>query len=180
MRSTEAESPGKRAINAAFLYSIPEPAMAAIAILTLYEGDYHYGVASLVNSSIASGFKGRFLIGFRDKLPPWTSSLTQASDNEFVAESCRLTFFREQPTRHLGYQKPFAILSSFQRHADIDVIYYADPDITFQAPWAFFDSWWESGICLVQDCNFPHVHENHPWRTEWVRVRSRRRRNIRS
>ena len=46
------------------------------AIISSYEGHYHYGVAALINSAVAVGFDGLFIIAYRDSLPPWVQTLT--------------------------------------------------------------------------------------------------------
>jgi len=140
------------------------------AILTLYEGDYHYGVGALINSALAAGFSGRFVVGFRDALPPWTAALMCEGECEYVIANARISFYQEDPPRHLGFHKPFAALSVFDRYPDIDTVHYADPDITFLAPWSFFSQWSKHGIGVVQDANFYEIALNHPWRHEWEQI----------
>ena len=52
------------------------------------------------------------------------------------------------------------------------MLFYADPDITFLAPWKFFQDWANLGIALVEDSNFPRVQPNHPWRAVWKNLLS--------
>jgi hypothetical protein len=121
----------------------------------------------LINSALAAGFTGRFLIGYRDVLPPWIKSLGKISELEFAVKERRITFFQATPARHLGFHKPFALLSALETYPEIDVIYYADPDVAVLAPWKFFSDWVQNGIALVQDGSFPQVSQFHPWRRVW-------------
>jgi hypothetical protein len=49
-------------------------------------------------------------------------------------------------------------------------LFYADPDITFIAPWKFFEEWVSCGVALCADSNFPRVSLNHPWRCKWAEL----------
>ncbi len=137
------------------------------AIVTLYESHYYHGAAALINSAVASGFEGLFIVGYRDRLPPWVQTLKTIGEEQYEVAKVRITFYREEAPRHLGYQKPFAALEIFDRFPEIDILFYADPDVTFLAPWKFFLHWANLGIALVEDSNFQRVHENHPWRPIW-------------
>jgi hypothetical protein len=136
-------------------------------IFTLYEGNYHLGVAALINSALAIGFDGVFIVGYRDRLPPWVQTLNAVGSEEYDVAGIRIIFYREQAPRHLGYHKPFAALEIFNRFPEIERLFYVDPDVTFLAPWQFFQDWAEKGVGLVEDSNFPRVHTNHPWRAGW-------------
>ena len=142
------------------------------AIITSYEGHYHHGVAALVNSAVAVGFDGLFIVGYRDRLPPWVQTLTSVGSEAYAVAKTRINFYREEAPRHLGYQKPFSALKIFDRFPEIDMLFYADPDITFLAPWSFFKDWANLGIALVEDSNFPRVQPNHPWRAVWKNLLS--------
>jgi hypothetical protein len=135
-----------------------------LSLFTLYERDYHLGVAALINSAIQCGFRGRIFIFYRDQLPPWFSSQI---DESLQKAGLQLVFELCNPARHLGYHKPFAAREILARHPDLDGVVYADPDITFSAPWAFFEKWVAGGVALCLDCNFPWIPKNHPWRLEW-------------
>ncbi len=137
------------------------------AIFSLYEGNYHHGVAALINSAIATGYGGCFVVGYRDSLPPWAQTLTAVGNGEYKAGENRIIFYKVDVPRHLGFHKPFAALDVLDRFAEIEKLFYADPDVTFLAPWQFFEDWVELGIALVEDANFPRVLPNHPWRAIW-------------
>ena len=142
------------------------------AIITSYEGHYHHGVAALVNSAVAVGFDGLFIVGYRDRLPPWVQTLTSVGSEAYAVAKTRINFYREEAPRHLGYNKPFFALNVFDRFPEIDMLFYADPDITFLAPWTFFQDWANLGVALVEDSNFPRVQLNHPWRAVWKNLLS--------
>jgi hypothetical protein len=135
-----------------------------LAIFTLFEGDYHLGVAALINSAAACGFRGRFFVFYRDRLPPWFSP---ELDRSLQQSGIQLVFEACNPPRHLGYHKPFAARQILAEHPDLDGIVYADPDVAFLAPWPFFTKWVSAGVALCLDCNYPWIHKNHPWRYEW-------------
>lgn len=137
------------------------------AIFSLYEGNYHLGVAALINSAITSGFDGCFIVGYRDKMPPWVQTLKAVANEEYMVGENRLIFYKADTTRHLGYHKPFAALDVLGAFPKIEMLFYADPDVTFIAPWQFFPNWVDLGIALVEDSNFCRVPPNHPWRATW-------------
>lgn len=138
-----------------------------VHVITLYEGHYHYGVASLINSLVACGFQGNITVHYKNKLPPWTCDLNQVGDNQFQLQDCMLAFRRTEIKRHFAYHKPFAALEEMTAHPDCEAVIYADPDILFLAPWTFFEEWLGMGLALCLDSNFPYLSENHPWRKAW-------------
>ena len=136
-------------------------------ILTLYEGNYHLGVGALINSAVHSGFEGTFLVGYRDAPPPWLAQLERVREGVYAVGGCELECFRCDPGRHLTYHKPFAALELLEARAELDTIFYADPDVLFLAPWAYFEKWVGCGVTLCLDANFPFVGRHHPWRKDW-------------
>lgn len=131
-------------------------------LLTLYEGHYHYGVAALVNSAIANGFRGTVCLIHRGPLPPWEPALATAE-----LHGCRIVFRSIDTPRHLGYEKPFAMLQAFDIFPDCEVVAYADPDILFLGPWSFMDDWMSHGVAYCLDSNYPYLPNEHPWRGKW-------------
>jgi len=138
-----------------------------VTVFTLSEGRYHYGVAALINSLSACGFKGDVAIYYKGDLPPWTRSLPRSGEQTFQVQRLRLVFKRAEIKRHLGYHKPFAALDELTANPDSEAVVYADPDILFLAPWTFFEEWLGMGVALCLDSNFPDLSENHPWRKTW-------------
>jgi hypothetical protein len=140
------------------------------AIFTLYEKTYHLGVAALINSLVRAEFSGSIFVGYRDELPPWRNQLEGDGQEFFRLGACEIHFFKCDPDRHLGYHKPFVARELLAKHPDTSALFYADPDITFIAPWQFFEDWVACGVALCADSNFPRVSLNHPWRREWAEL----------
>ena len=44
-------------------------------VCTLFEGSYGIGLAALVNSLAAAGYKGKIYVGFRGALPYWAKDV---------------------------------------------------------------------------------------------------------
>ena len=131
------------------------------SICTLFENNFHHGVASLVNSLYHSGFEGDIWCGYRGSLPPWTNQLTQI-------DKLTLHFISLDTNTHFTNYKPTWMLSIFEHHdPSVEALLYFDPDITVRAPWNFFISWVQKGICLCQDVNH-HMSPMHPIRLEWI------------
>jgi hypothetical protein len=140
------------------------------AVFTLYEKSYHLGVAAVINSLVRSEFSGTIFVGYRDELPPWRDQLESAGDDSFRLDGCEIRFFKCDPNRHLGYHKPFVARELLATNPNTSALFYADPDITFIAPWKFFEEWASCGVALCADSNFPRVSLNHPWRCKWAEL----------
>lgn len=143
------------------------------AICTLFEGDYHKGVAVLVNSLVRHGFKGTVFAGFRGALPTWATERASmvgdgmGSSELKVTESVRLQFLPLSTESHLTNYKPEFMLSLWRGAAsECDALLYLDPDIVVNDSWSFFHDWLQCGVALCEDVNSP-VHESHPRRCGW-------------
>lgn len=139
-------------------------------LYTLYEGDYHFGVAALLNSALAVGFDGDFCIGYRGELPPWVRQLNRVSEDCYELNSSSIRFMSCETPRHLGYYKAQLGIEVFDQDSSVDAVVYADPDVLLLAPWEFFREWLAVGVALVQDINFPTVSQSHPWRLAWTAI----------
>jgi hypothetical protein len=138
----------------------------------MFEGDYHYGLATLVNSLVHSGFQGVVWSGYRGPLPPWVSCLQDENHiKEFrVNQECAIRFVPLSTSAHFTNYKPQFMKQIFETlDPHIDALFYFDPDIVTKCSWSFFEEWVSCGIALVEDVNSP-LPENHPRRCAWRRI----------
>ena len=145
------------------------------AICTLFEGNYHYGLGSLVNSLFKNGFRGIICVGFRGDLPPWAEPVSERVDELVfkVAEGLEIRFLRLKITVHLTNFKPDFMLDVWDSHCpESEQLFYFDPDIVIKCRWEFFEEWAEKGIALCEDINSP-VPETHPLRKGWQELFAR-------
>jgi hypothetical protein len=166
--------------------------MSAI-VTTLFEGDYHLGVAALVNSLFGAGFQGEVRVGYRGDLPGWVrgeevgkveSKKQDCGSMGFCGQSIRRTdlgggvrvlqleqcemkvvFQRLDTEAHFTNYKPQFLLQTLEE-TQADRIFYFDPDIVVEARWGFFEEWADAGVALAEDVNSP-LPENHPRRVAW-------------
>lgn len=133
------------------------------AVCTLFEGHYHYGVAALVNSLHAHGFRGTVWAGYRGELPPWAAGATEYP----VADGLTIRFLPLKLEAHFANFKPAFMREVLERHdREADAVCYFDPDIVVAGPWRFYQEWLECGVALCEDVNSP-VPETHPLRAAW-------------
>jgi hypothetical protein len=148
----------------------------SIAVCTLFEKDYHYGVAGLVNSLIRNGFVGTVYAGFRGPMPQWASNAQTAAIGDWpgarrldICTGTALVFLPMQTEAHFTNLKPDFMLELFARDdLGIDRLIYLDPDICLVSPWQFVVDWLTCGIALCEDVNSP-LPQNHPRRIGWRR-----------
>jgi hypothetical protein len=146
----------------------PEPHI----ICTLYEGDYHFGVAALVNSLVAGGFEGPIVVGYRGSLPYWVKDLERVgvSDTFAVSGRAHLKFIPIVADTHFTHMKPAFMLSLIRDNPSARFISYFDPDITISCSWRFFETWVARGVALCEDTSNGTMPENHPLRLTWVEL----------
>ncbi|PKV75524.1 glycosyltransferase [Pontibacter ramchanderi] len=147
-----------------------ETAIFKEAVVTLFEKDYHKGVASLINSLHKSEFEGLVYVGYRGALPEWVSQLEPLNNGYYKLQNIHTKFVQLECKMHFGYYKPTILRSVLNEFPSVEKVYYFDPDIVVNAPWSYFTKWVDSGIGLCLDNCFPFVHHNHPWRKEWKRL----------
>lgn len=135
---------------------------------TLSEGDYHHGVAALLNSLIACGFEGVFVIGWRGVPPPWIEKLELNAAGNRLVKGVRVLLEEQRTPRLLAHVKPHFMLDILTRLVpEADAVCYADPDIVIEAPWEFFERWMARGVALCEDCCFPNLSRHHYLRQCW-------------
>jgi hypothetical protein len=148
----------------------------AIAVCTLFEKDYHHGVAALVNSLVRSGFQGRVYAGYRGSLPHWAAKAEAAAIGPWpdahllvVATGCEIGFLPLSTPAHFTNIKPDFMLQLFSVPSlGIERLFYLDPDICVVETWQFLQDWISCGVALCEDVNSP-VEQHHPRRDGWRR-----------
>jgi len=141
-------------------------------LCTLFEGDYHLGVAALVNSLVRNGFEGDIWAGYRGSLPPWAASLKRIEENSYqVIDSVKIHFLALEPRVHFANYKPQFMLSLLEK-TDAKALWYCDPDITIRCRWSFFVEWVRYGVTLCQEIANGSMPRNHPLRLMWVDIAS--------
>ena len=142
-------------------------------ICTLYEGDYHLGVAVLINSIVRGGFRGLFWVGYRGELPPWVIQLSRRQDGLYVIGEALLGFEKIESKSHFTQYKPEFMTSLIARGLASNYLWYFDPDITVRCAWEFFVRWVRHGICLCQEITMGVMPSDHPIRCEWIELAER-------
>lgn len=144
-----------------------------ITLCTLFEGNYHFGVAALANSLAAAGYSGELWVGYRGALPGWivNSPAFDAASGSFQATpSLKLRMLLLDTPVHFTYYKPTFIRDIFEKYApEVTIVAYIDPDIVIKCDWPSLTDWFtDDGISLAEDVNwcFP---ARHPKRLQWNR-----------
>ena len=144
------------------------------AICTVFEGHYHYGVATLSNSLFKVGFRGTIYVGYRGLLPKWAlegikepvgiwkDAITLSPSHDF-----KLVFLPLDTTYSLTNYKPDFMMEIWEGPAkNAEALFYFDPDIIVLYSWDCFEQWVECGVGLCEDVNSP-LQEFHPRRVAW-------------
>lgn len=150
------------------------PHNAETAVCTLFEGDYHLGLAAFVNSLVRAGFAGDLWAGYRGPLPPWTARLEPVPGvaHAFrVAGQLRIIFLKLDTSIHLTNYKPDFMLRLLAGEARAaSYLWYFDPDIFLQSSWAFFSNWQRHGIALCQEIVDNVFPADAPLRRQWMQI----------
>lgn len=143
-------------------------------ICTLFENQYHFGLAALTNSLYHQGYRGSIFAGYRGALPEWTSA---AKENESlkwpgarsfdVEDGLQLHFLPLETDYHLTNYKPDFMLRLWEGPAkEATEMFFFDPDIVINAKWDLFRKWVDCGVALCEDVNSP-ISSHHPRRIAW-------------
>ena len=150
------------------------PSLYGETICTLYDGDFHFGLAAFLNSLAGAGYKGTVWAGYRGELPPWVDQLKRldaAGDEYMVTEQVRVVFLLLKTEVHLANYKPRFMLDLLANQArGCKYIWIFDPDIFFRGTWRFFAEWQRRGIALCQDALYQTLPANDPLRHQWMDI----------
>ncbi|MCM4160817.1 hypothetical protein FHG64_00450 [Antarcticibacterium flavum] len=147
----------------------------ASVICTLFEGDYHYGLAALANSLNCQGYKGPIYAGYRGALPPWANEAVEntkfkwkGSKTLLITKQLQLHFLPLETEYHLTNYKPNFLLNILEVSPETpQKLFYFDPDIVLVSHWSFFEEWLDScDVGLFEDVNSP-LSKYHPRRIAW-------------
>ena len=133
-------------------------------VCTLFEGDFHYGVAALANSIIRRGFRGLIWVGHRGALPAWTNGLLKLPNGLFEVGGAVLGFEEIATKTHFTQFKPEFMATLFRKGIAKKFLWYFDPDITVRCSWNFFEQWVEFGVGLCEDVTMGTMPSTHPIR----------------
>ncbi len=144
------------------------------AICTVFEGNYHYGVAALSNSLNKNGFQGNIYVGYRGSLPLWVlkgkkEKIGKWKDAITVSldDAIQIVFLEVETSYSLTNYKPDFMLEIWQGPAkNAEALFYFDPDIVVIDSWACFEQWVHCGVAVCEDVNSP-LQEFHPRRQGW-------------
>lgn len=147
-------------------------------VCTLFEGDYHYGLAALVNSLHKNQFQGDVYAGFRGELPEWALKSIPNSTLQWkngatliISEYLQIHFLPIDTTYHLTNYKPDFMLSLLEGPAKEALgLFYFDPDIVIKCDWHFFEKWITHGVALVHEITSNDMPDTHPLRQEWKQI----------
>ena len=141
-----------------------------MAVCTLFEKHYHYGLGGLANSLFFHGYRGVIWAGYRGARPPWASPVQDAGAwTEFhVTEDFSIRFVPVGTGIHFANYKPDFMLEIFERYdPSLEALYYFDPDIVIKCRWQFYQEWSGFGLALVQEITNSAMPSNHPVRLLW-------------
>ncbi len=147
-------------------------------ICTLFEGNYHYGVAALVNSLYSNGYRGDVFVGYKGKLPLWINRSANSFNERWpdakilhLTDDFRIHFLPLKTTWHLNNYKPDFMLDLKSKFPElVNGLFYFDPDIVIKYEWSFFENWINHGVALVHEIVSTSMPPTHPIRNEWENV----------
>jgi hypothetical protein len=150
--------------------------MGRSSICTLFEGDFHLGLAAFLNSLVRAGYSGQVWAGYRGPLPPWINQLEKLASGEQtfrVAGKVELIFSPVATDIHLTNFKPQFMLKLLSGPArECQYLWYFDPDIFIRARWDFFANWQRYGIALCQEIVDNNLPSDAPLRRDWMEIAS--------
>lgn len=153
--------PAKKDMSSPDKNPLPSAASSNLSVFTLCEPSYFVGAAALLNSLIAAGFHGTFIVGIKGKPAGWLSPPPALSPG------IRVRVVEIAGERHLAQMKArFARRVLEELEPGCDGVIYLDPDIVLKATWTEFASRAMSACCVCADENPPlWDSDRQPWLT---------------
>jgi hypothetical protein len=139
-------------------------------VCTLFEGEFHLGVAALINSIVKGGYRGLFWVGYRGDLPPWLAGFQRDENGLYLVGGALLGFELVETAAHFTNIKPIFMKNLIDRGIAASRIWYFDPDITVRCEWSFYQRWVKFGICICQEYTMGTMPSRHPIRCEWMKL----------
>ena len=151
---------------------------AKTAVCTLFEKDYHYGVAALINSLHENGYRGNLFAGYKGSLPYWAKNLSKnfheywhGAKTMQIKNDITIHFLPLTTNWHLTNYKPDFMLELKEKFpVQVKNIFYFDPDIIIKYHWQFFEDWIVHGVALVHEIASAYMTPTHPIRREWEKI----------
>jgi hypothetical protein len=137
-------------------------------VCTLFEGRYGLGVGALLNSLIAVGFNGAFVVGYRGELPRWTRQLARHGETRYEVGCVDVHLLPVATRMQLFNYKPTFLKQVIRdgQLEDNDLIAFFDADVVVRGKWHFFEKWCSYGMALCEDVMSP-LGTTHPKRRMW-------------
>lgn len=131
-------------------------------IVTLVERDFLYGACVLYNSLLQNGFRGLYVIGYRQ-----SELLPASARNAFKQYSGNVAWIELDTPLHFTNFKPHFMQQVIESYPECTTITYLDPDIVVNCPFHWINSWSEGGPAICGDVNW-WMPANHPTRHQWL------------
>jgi hypothetical protein len=144
-------------------------------ICTLFEGNYHLGLAALINSLERKNFNGELFVGYRGDLPQWILADIEPAifddwpnaQSKQLSDGITMHLLPVSTNYHFTNYKPHFMLELWNGLAsEAEMMYYLDPDIVVTCHWNELEKWAGVGVALCEDVNSP-ISANHPKRLGW-------------
>jgi len=148
------------------------------AVCTLFEGHYHHGGATLINSLYVNGFRGDVYVGYKGELPIWATSAKRNSLLNWkggktinIIKELDVHFLPVTSDYHMTNYKPDFILDLWKGPAkEKEGIIYFDPDIVIKCQFTFYEKWIQQGVALVHEITANDMPYNNPIRDMWKKI----------
>ncbi len=146
--------------------STPSPTNSAesgdtgTVVYTLCEPNYITGAAALLNSLVAAGFRGLFVVGLKGTANGWL-----LNPNRGLPAGVRVELVPVDSPRHLAHLKPRFGLRVLDELAPASrAAIYLDPDIVLRATWPEFEQRClpHGAVCADQSTP-PWIETPQPW-----------------